>query len=207
MKLVRPLFPCAYINVQSNTSLRLHLLGHRVATQYILSALHNDIPAEHLVHYREANSKLPGHPELGLTPGVKFSSGRLGHMWPLVNGIALANRNKTVFCLGSDGSQQEGNDAEAARIAVAQNLNVKLLIDDNDVTIAGHPSEYQKGYDITKTLTGHGLTVLQADGENIDDLWAKISAAIVQSGPVAGEGFLFYFSISTVMSHHSCRQT
>ena len=33
------------------------------------------------MHYREAESKLPGHPELGLTPGVKFSSGRLGHMW------------------------------------------------------------------------------------------------------------------------------
>jgi hypothetical protein len=55
--------------------------GHRVATQYILSALEGAIPAEHLLHYREANSKLPGHPELGLTPGVKFSSGRLGHMW------------------------------------------------------------------------------------------------------------------------------
>ncbi|KAF8502559.1 thiamine diphosphate-binding protein [Hysterangium stoloniferum] len=159
--------------------------GHRVATQYILSALHGDIPAEHLLHYRQANSKLPGHPELGLTPGVKFSSGRLGHMWPMVNGIALANRDKIVFCLGSDGSQQEGNDAEAARLAVAQNLNVKLLIDDNDVTIAGHPSKYQKGYDVGKTLTGHGLTVFEAQGENIDDLWKNISASILHEGPTA----------------------
>ena len=55
--------------------------GHRVATQYLLSALEGSLPAEQLMHYREANSKLPGHPELGLTPGVKFSSGRLGHMW------------------------------------------------------------------------------------------------------------------------------
>lgn len=31
-------------------------------------------------------------------------------------------------------SFQEGNDAEAARLAVAQNLNVKLFFDDNDVT-------------------------------------------------------------------------
>ncbi|PLW23742.1 hypothetical protein PCASD_12622 [Puccinia coronata f. sp. avenae] len=61
--------------------------------------------------------KTARHPELGLTPGVKFSSGRLGHMWPLVNGVAMANRGKTIFCLGSDGSQQEGNDAEAARLA------------------------------------------------------------------------------------------
>lgn len=110
--------------------------GHRVATQYLLSVLDGKLPVEHLLHYREANSKLPGHPELGLTPGVKFSSGRLGHMWPLVNGVAMADKSRSVFCLGSDGSQQEGNDAEAARLAVAQGLNVKLFIDDNDVTIA-----------------------------------------------------------------------
>lgn len=82
------------------------LAGHRVATQYLVSALEGALPWEHLLHYREASSKLPGHPELGLTPGVKFSSGRLGHIWPFVNGVALANRDKTVFILGSDGSQQ-----------------------------------------------------------------------------------------------------
>ncbi|KKK12893.1 hypothetical protein ARAM_007473 [Aspergillus rambellii] len=50
--------------------------GHRVATQYLLAALDGKIHPDHLLNYREANSKLPGHPELGLTPGVKFSSGR-----------------------------------------------------------------------------------------------------------------------------------
>jgi len=159
--------------------------GHRVATQYILSALDGAIPPEHLLHYREANSKLPGHPELGLTPGVKFSSGRLGHMWPFVNGVALANRDKAVFCLGSDGSQQEGNDAEAARLAVAQRLNVKLLIDDNDVTIAGHPSEYLKGYDVAKTLKGHGLEVFEVLGEDIDALWGAVCASVAYQGPAA----------------------
>lgn len=157
-----------------------------MATQYLLSAINGDIPFEHLLHYREANSKLPGHPELGLTPGVKFSSGRLGHIWPWVNGISLANRDKVVFMLGSDGSQQEGNDAEAARLAVAQNLNVKLIIDDNDVTIAGHPSEYLKGYDIAKTLEGHGLKVVVAEGEDIDALWSALCQVIVHDGPAAG---------------------
>lgn len=33
-------------------------------------------------------------------------------MWPYVNGVAMANEGKVVFCLGSDGSQMEGNDAE-----------------------------------------------------------------------------------------------
>lgn len=159
--------------------------GHRVATQYLLAALDGHIPPEHLLHYREANSKLPGHPELGLTPGVKFSSGRLGHMWPMVNGVAMANKEKVVFCLGSDGSQQEGNDAEAARLAVAQNLNVKLLIDDNDVTITGHPSQYLKGYDVSKTLEGHGLKVYTVQGEDIDALWAAIAAIVTYDGPAA----------------------
>lgn len=46
--------------------------------------------------------------------------------------------------------------AQAARLAVAQKLNVKLLVDDNNVTIAGHPSEYLPvcdcGWDIRKGL-------------------------------------------------------
>lgn len=159
--------------------------GHRVATQYLMSVLNGDMPAEQLMRYREAGQKLPGHPELGLTPGVKFSSGRLGHMWPYVNGVAMANPGKTVFCLGSDGSQQEGNDAEAARFAVAHHVNVKLLIDDNDVTIAGHPSSYMGGYSVKKTLEGHGLTVFEGDGEDIDSLYANIVKAINTPGPVA----------------------
>jgi len=159
--------------------------GHRVATQYLMAALNGDLPAEQLMRYREAHQKLPGHPELGLTPGVKFSSGRLGHMWPYVNGVALANPGKAVFCLGSDGSQQEGNDAEAARLAVANHINVKLLIDDNDVTIAGHPSEYMGGFSVKQTLEGHGLTVLEGDGEDLDGLYANICQAINTPGPIA----------------------
>ncbi|WP_346292961.1 transketolase C-terminal domain-containing protein [Sphaerothrix gracilis] len=159
--------------------------GHRVATQYLMATLAGELPAEQLMRYREAHQKLPGHPELGLTPGVKFSGGRLGHIWPFVNGVALANPGKTTFCLGSDGSQQEGNDAEAARLAVAQHLNVKLIVDDNDVTIAGHPSEYLPGFSVRKTLEGHGLKVLEGDGEDLDGLYARICEAINTPGPVA----------------------
>ncbi|GAA94550.1 uncharacterized protein L969DRAFT_86963 [Mixia osmundae IAM 14324] len=159
--------------------------GHRVATQYLLSVLNGDMPASHLLNYRAASSKLPGHPELGLTPGIKFSSGRLGHMWPLVNGVALANSDKNVILLGSDGSQQEGDDAEAARLAVAKGLNVKLLIDDNDVTIAGHPSQYMPGYSVAKTLAGHGLKVFDTEGEDIDKLYASVCDLVAHDGPTA----------------------
>ena len=159
--------------------------GHRVGTQYLVSVLRGEMPAEQLMQYRAAHSKLPGHPELGLTPGVQFSSGRLGHMWPYVNGVALANPGKTVFCLGSDGSQQEGNDAEAARLAIAQHLNVKLIIDDNDVTIAGNPSQYLPGFSVAKSLAGHGMKILEGDGEDIDDLYSRIQQAITTPGAIA----------------------
>jgi transketolase C-terminal domain/subunit/transketolase N-terminal domain/subunit len=159
--------------------------GHRVGTQYLMAVLNGDLEAEKLLNYRVGHAHLPGHPELGLTPGVKFSSGRLGHMWPYINGVAFANPDKVVVCLGSDGSQQEGNDAEAARMAVAKNLNVKLFIDDNDVTIAGHPTHYMKGYDLQKTLSGHGLSVNEGNGEDIDDLYRRMCEAVTTDGPVA----------------------
>lgn len=159
--------------------------GHRVATQYLMAALEGELPVEKLFHYREYLSHLPGHPERGFTPGVKFSSGRLGHMWPFVNGVAIANPGKVVFLLGSDGSQMEGDDSEAARLAVAQNLNLKLIIDDNDVTIAGHPSDYLKGYSVAKTLEGHGLKIDIGDGEDLDALYARMCAAVTADGPIA----------------------
>src|SRR5215510_10848135 len=108
--------------------------GHRVATQYLLAVLEGALPVEKLLHYREYDSGLPGHPEKLLTPGVHFSSGRLGHLWAFVNGVAMANPGKAVILLGSDGSEMEGDNAEAARLAVAKNLNVKVLVDDNNVT-------------------------------------------------------------------------
>lgn len=159
--------------------------GHRVAIQYMMAVLNGHKDEESLFHYREFDKGFYGHPELDVENGVFFSSGRLGHMWSHVNGVAEAYRDKTIVMFGSDGSQMEGDDAEAARYAVARNLNVKLLIDDNDITITGHPSEYLPGYDIEKTLTGHGLTVNSGDGEDIDTLYTRIRNALVHEGPVA----------------------
>ena len=82
-------------------------------------------------------------------------------------------------------AQQEGDDAEAARFAVAHQLNVKLILDDNDVTIAGHPSQYQPGYDLKRTLGGQGLTTLEGDGEDLDSLYQRLCQAVTTNGPVA----------------------
>ena len=159
--------------------------GHRVAIQYAMAAFNGEMPFEKLLHYREAGHGLYGHPELDPDLGIKFASGRLGHLWPFVNGVAKAHPDMVVFLFGSDGSQQEGTDAEAARLAVAQRLNVKLCIDDNDVTISGHPSDYLPGYDIARTLAGHGLAVDVGEGEDLDGLYARMQKAANTEGPVA----------------------
>jgi transketolase len=159
--------------------------GHRVATQYLLSVLNGDMPAERLLHYREFDSGLPGHPEKMLTPGVEFSSGRLGHLWAFCNGVALANPGKAVVLLGSDGSQMEGDNAEAARLTVGKSLNVKVLVDDNNVTIAGHPQDYMTGYDLSRTLSGYGLTTETTMGEDLEALYIDLCRAFKDSNPHA----------------------
>jgi len=157
--------------------------GHRVATQYLLSVLDGAMPAEKLLHYREYDQGLPGHPEKLLTPGVEFSSGRLGHMWAFCNGVAMANPGKAIVVLGSDGSQMEGDNAEAARLAVGRQLNVKMLIDDNNVTISGHPQTYMTGYDLTRTMTGYGYLVDTTMGEDIDALYTALCKVFSNDKP------------------------
>jgi transketolase len=157
--------------------------GHRVATQYLLSVLNGAMPAEKLLHYREYDQGLPGHPEKGLTPGVEFASGRLGHMWAFCNGVAMANPGKAIVVLGSDGSQMEGDNAEAARLAVGKQLNVKVLVDDNNVTISGHPQTYMSGYDLTRTLSGYGYLVDTTLGEDIDALFIALTKVFSNDKP------------------------
>jgi transketolase len=159
--------------------------GHRVATQYLLSVLDGAMPAEKLLHYREYGSGLPGHPEKLLTPGVQFSSGRLGHLWAFCNGVAMAHPEQAVVLLGSDGSQMEGDDAEAGRLTVAKQLNVKVLVDDNNVTIAGHPQEYLAGYDLSRTLAGYGLATETTMGEDLDALYVDLCRVFRDSLPHA----------------------
>jgi transketolase len=159
--------------------------GHRVATQYLLCVLEGAMPAERLLHYREYDSGLPGHPEKMLTPGLEFSSGRLGHLWAFCNGVAMANPGKAIMLFGSDGSQMEGDDAEAARLAVSQRLNIKVLVDDNNVTIAGHPQEYMPGYDLSRTLAGLGFNIATTLGEDLDALYVDLARVFADSGPRA----------------------
>ena len=159
--------------------------GHRSALQYVRGAIRGKLDSEKLMHYREYGSGLAGHPEPELLDCIDFSTGRLGHAAGHVNGVAMANPREAVIMFGSDGAQMEGNDAEAARLAVANNLNVKWIIDDNNVTIAGHPENYMSGFDVGKTLEGHGFKTFTCDGEDYAKVHDSIVASLKVNGPAA----------------------
>ncbi|MEC9253956.1 MAG: transketolase, partial [Candidatus Thermoplasmatota archaeon] len=61
--------------------------GHRAALQYARAALRGRLPSEQLLHYREYDSGLAGHPEKELLECIDFSSGRLGHAAGHANGV------------------------------------------------------------------------------------------------------------------------
>ena len=77
----------------------------------------------------------------------------------------------------------EGDNAEAARLAVGKQLNVKMLIDDNNVTISGHPQTYMSGYDLTRTLSGYGYLVDTTMGEDIDALYVALAKVFANDKP------------------------
>ena len=159
--------------------------GHRSALQYVRGVVRGKMDSEKLLHYREYGSGLAGHPEPELLDCIDFSTGRLGHAAGHVNGVAFANPDSAIVMYGSDGAQMEGNNAEAARLAVANNLNVKWIIDDNNVTIAGHPENYMAGFDVGNTLEGQGFKVFTCDGENYTELYNCITKSLEINGPVA----------------------
>ncbi len=159
--------------------------GHRSALQYVRGVVRGKMDSEKLLHYREYGSGLAGHPEPELLDCIDFSTGRLGHAAGHVNGVAFANPDSAIIMYGSDGAQMEGNNAEAARLAVANNLNVKWIIDDNNVTIAGHPENYMVGFDVGNTLEGQGFKVFTCDGENYTELYDCITKSLEINGPVA----------------------
>ncbi len=117
----------------------LHLSGYELAMS-------------ELRHFRRLHSKTPGHPEVGLTPGVETTTGPLGQGISNAVGFALAEKlladefnrpghdivdhNSYVF-LG-DGCLMEGISHEACALAGAWQLNKLIaLYDDNGISIDG----------------------------------------------------------------------
>ena len=123
--------------------------GHASSLLYTILHLSGyDISMDDLKSFRSLGSITPGHPEVGVTPGVDATTGPLGQGIGEAVGIALAEeylRNKTdnlinhyTYVLCGDGDIQEGISQEAFSVAGFLNLSkLIVLYDSNDVQLDG----------------------------------------------------------------------
>jgi len=126
--------------------------GHASMLLYsVLYLTGYDLTLDDLKQFRQWESKTPGHPELGYTPGVETTTGPLGQGIGNAVGMAVGqahmaavfNRGQKIFdhnvyFVASDGDMMEGISHEAA--SFAGHLKLGSLIgfyDDNHITIEG----------------------------------------------------------------------
>jgi transketolase len=127
--------------------------GHGCMLLYSLLHLSGyGVSMEDLMSFRQLDSKTPGHPEFGVTPGVETTAGPLGQGVGNGVGMAIAERilaaafntptravvDHYTYVLASDGDMMEGVASEAASIAGHLGLG-KLIVfyDSNRITIEG----------------------------------------------------------------------
>jgi transketolase len=167
--------------------------GHASALLYSLLHLTGyDLPMEELKQFRQWESKTPGHPEYGVTPGVEATTGPLGQGFGNAVGMALAERwlasrynqpgheiiDHYTYAIVSDGDLQEGITSEAASMAGTMGLGkLIMLYDDNDISIEG-------GTDITflenvaKRFESYGWHVIGTiEGTDTNAIASAITAA------------------------------
>lgn len=108
--------------------------GHGALGYYAILARRGFFDREELFTFESLGSRLQGHPDCRLTPGVELSTGSLGQGLSFAVGVAIAARmqgNDTrAYCLLGDGETQEGNVWEAAMSAAKFKLDNLLAIVD-----------------------------------------------------------------------------
>jgi len=167
--------------------------GHGSMLLYSLLHLTGyDLAIEELKNFRQMHSKTPGHPELGITPGVETTTGPLGQGLGNAVGMALteallaaefnADELKIVdhytYVFLGDGCLMEGISHEACSLAGTLKLDKLIaLYDDNGISIDGHV-EHWFADDTPKRFEAYGWHVIpNVDGHNVDAVDAAIAAA------------------------------
>ena len=132
----------------------LHLTGVKAVNKDYEPLGEPSVPLEAIKHFRQLDSRCPGHPEYRWTSGVETTTGPLGQGLANSVGMALAGRwlaarfnqpgfedliDFNVYALCGDGCMMEGISAEAASLAGHLKLsNLCWIYDNNHVTIEGH---------------------------------------------------------------------
>ncbi|NTV42087.1 MAG: transketolase, partial [Syntrophobacteraceae bacterium] len=164
--------------------------GHASMLLYALLHLTGyDLPVEELKSFRQWESKTPGHPEHGPTPGVEVTTGPLGQGFAHGVGMAVtegwlsARFNKPghevvdhfTYVIASDGDMQEGVSSEAASLAGMLGLGkLVVLYDDNGIQIEGS-TDLAFREDVARRFEAYGWGVMgPIDGLAIGDLEAAM---------------------------------
>ncbi|HET9643855.1 MAG TPA: transketolase [Burkholderiaceae bacterium] len=160
--------------------------GHASMLLYALLHLAGyDLPMEELQRFRQLHSKTPGHPEVGVTPGVETTTGPLGQGIANAVGFALAEKlmadefNRPGHCIVDhytyafvgDGCLMEGISHEACSLAGTLKLDkLIVLYDDNGISIDGPVSGWFNddtigrfkayGWNVLGPVDGHDVTAI-----------------------------------------------
>jgi len=167
--------------------------GHGSMLQYALLHLSGyDLPIEEIVNFRQMHSRTPGHPEVGVTPGVETTTGPLGQGFANAVGMALAEKllaaqfnrpdasvvDHHTYVFVGDGCLMEGISHEAASLAGVWKLDKLIaLYDDNGISIDGEVRHWFAD-DTAQRFRAYGWNVIgPVDGHDVAAVDAAIGAA------------------------------
>jgi len=157
--------------------------GHGAPGLYATLAQAGILPNEELFELRQLNSRLQGHPNANLLPGIDVSTGSLGQGLSVAVGMALAlkidKRKNNVFCVLGDGELQEGQNWEAAMAAAAYNVsNLVCFVDRNHLQGDGNTEEVMPLGDLKSKWKAFGWQVFQVNGHDFEQLNTAIGEGI-----------------------------
>ncbi|KMP89491.1 transketolase, partial [Bacillus cereus] len=167
--------------------------GHGSSLLYSLLHLAGyDVSIDDLKNFRKLNSKTPGHPEFGHTPGVEATTGPLGQGIANAVGMAMAEAhlaakfNKdghsiidhNTYALVGDGDLMEGVAYEAMSMAGHMKLGkLIVLYDSNEISLDGELG-IAFSEDIEKRAESvHWQYVRVEDGNDVDAITKAIQSA------------------------------
>ena len=155
--------------------------GHAAPALYAALAHAGYFPREELKTLRKLGTRLQGHPDCNLCPGVEVSTGSLGQGLSIAAGMAagrkLAGKPQRVFCLLGDGECEEGQVWEAMMFANQYHLdNLCVIIDWNGLQIDGLCKDVMCAEPIDEKVKAFGFDVVTVDGNDFDQLESAFDA-------------------------------
>lgn len=149
--------------------------GHVVPIRYVAMAHAGYFPKKELHTFRKLGTRLQGHPAYIDMPALEHSSGPLGQGTSVSVGKAIAakmnDEKHTVYCVVSDGEQQEGQTWEAIMLAGKHKLNnLVWIMDRNNIQIDGYTEDVMPLEPLREKYEAFNWHVIDIDGNNMREI-------------------------------------